>query len=59
MAPDMARTEGGIISLEDWQRMKRLEAGLDASNNAENLDGDFGEEDSGGVPAELPGEHRY
>ena len=48
-----------LISLEDWQRMKRLEAGLDASNNAEDLDGDFGEEDSGGVPAELPGEHRY
>jgi hypothetical protein len=48
-----------LISLEDWQRMKRLEDGLDASNNAEDLDGDFGDEDSGGVPAELPGEHRY
>ena len=48
-----------LISLEDWQRMKRLEDGLEASNNAEDLDGDFGEEDSGGVPAELPGEHRY
>jgi hypothetical protein len=39
--------------------MKRLEDGLEASNDAEDLDGDFGDEDSGGVPAELPGEHRY
>jgi S-DNA-T family DNA segregation ATPase FtsK/SpoIIIE len=48
-----------LISLEDWQRMKRLEDGLEASNAAEDLDGGFGDDDSGGVPAELPGEHRY
>ncbi|MCP4795547.1 MAG: hypothetical protein GY885_05245 [Phycisphaeraceae bacterium] len=48
-----------LITLEDWHRMKRLEDGLDASNAAEDLDGDFGDDDAGGVPAELPGEHRY
>ncbi|MDG2022196.1 MAG: DNA translocase FtsK, partial [Phycisphaerales bacterium] len=47
-----------LISLEDWHRMKRLEDGLEASNDAEDLDGDFDSDDAG-VPAEMPGEHRY
>jgi hypothetical protein len=45
-----------LITMADWEQMKRLENGLDASNAAEDLDGDF---DDDGVPAEMPGEHRY
>ena len=45
-----------LISMQDWERMKRLEAGLDASDEAEDLGGDSQDE---GVPSELPGEHRY
>jgi S-DNA-T family DNA segregation ATPase FtsK/SpoIIIE len=44
-----------LITMGDWEQMKRLEAGLDASNDAEDLDGDFDD----GVPDEMPGEHRY
>ena len=44
-----------LISQEDWERMKRLEAGLDASDTAEDLGEDSRD---GGVPDELPGEHR-
>ena len=46
-----------LISMQDWERMKRLEAGLDASDDAEDLGGDS--HDDEGVPSELPGEHRY
>jgi len=46
-----------LITMGDWEQMKRLEAGLDASNDAADLDGDF--DDDGGVPDEMPGEHRY
>jgi S-DNA-T family DNA segregation ATPase FtsK/SpoIIIE len=45
-----------LITMGDWEQMKRLEAGLDASNAVEDLDGDF---DDDGVPDEMPGEHRY
>ena len=45
-----------LISMQDWERMKRLEAGLDASDEVEDLGGDSRDE---GVPSELPGEHRY
>ena len=41
-----------LISMEDWERMKRLEAGLDASNEAEDLDGE-------GVPDEMADEYRH
>ena len=41
-----------LISMEDWEQMKRLEAGLEASDAIEDLDGDEG------VPQELEGEYR-
>jgi len=43
-----------LITLEDWQRMKAMEQGLD-ENEVEGADLD---EDDAGVPAELPGEYR-
>ena len=45
-----------LISMEDWQQMKRLEQGLDASDAIEDLGDDS--LDDGGVPDELPGEFR-
>ena len=41
-----------LISMEEWERMKRLEAGLEASDAAEDLDGDES------VPDEMDGEYR-
>lgn len=41
-----------LISMDDWEQMKRLEAGLEASDAVEDLDGDEG------VPQELEGEYR-
>ncbi|MBC02661.1 MAG: DNA translocase FtsK [Phycisphaerae bacterium] len=42
-----------LISMEDWEQMKRLEAGLEASDAVEDLDGDEG------VPDEIEGEYRH
>ncbi len=41
-----------LISMEEWDRMQRLEAGLEASDAAEDLDGDDA------VPDEIDGEYR-
>ena len=46
-----------LITMEDWQQMKRLEQGLEASDGIEDLGDDS--LDDGGVPDEMPGEHRY
>ena len=43
-----------LITLEDWQRMKAMEQGLDED---ESEGADLDEVDAG-VPAELPGEYR-
>jgi S-DNA-T family DNA segregation ATPase FtsK/SpoIIIE len=40
-----------LITMDEWEQMKRLGAGLDGSDDAEDLDDDF---DDDGGPVETP-----